>query len=88
LPVAFTTQCPYGVEVNTKAAKLAGVSREEISEAAFLAAGVLGRGGDSQSGTGGAGALAIGGNNDNGTAGAGVSAQGGFIFVSGDGGPT
>jgi AhpD family alkylhydroperoxidase len=38
LAVAFTTQCPYCVEVHTKAAKLAGVKREEISETAFLAA--------------------------------------------------
>jgi AhpD family alkylhydroperoxidase len=38
LAVAFTTQCPYCVEVHTKAAKLAGVSREELSETAFLAA--------------------------------------------------
>ena len=38
LAVAFTTQCPYCVEAHTKAAKLAGVKREEISEAAFLAA--------------------------------------------------
>jgi AhpD family alkylhydroperoxidase len=38
LAVAFTTQCPYCIEVHTKAAKLAGVSREELSETAFLAA--------------------------------------------------
>ena len=38
LAVAFTTQCPYCIEVHAKAAKLAGVSREEISETAFLAA--------------------------------------------------
>ena len=38
LAVAFTTQCPYCIEVHTKAAKLSGVSREELSETAFLAA--------------------------------------------------
>lgn len=38
LAVAFTTQCVYCIEVHTKAAKAAGVSREELSEAAFLAA--------------------------------------------------
>ena len=38
LAVAFTTQCPYCIEGHTKAAKLLGVSREEISETAFLAA--------------------------------------------------
>ncbi len=38
LAVAFTTQCPYCIEVHTKAAKLAGVSREELSETTFLAA--------------------------------------------------
>src|SRR5262249_49173502 len=29
LAVAFTTQCPYCIEAHAKAAKLAGVSREE-----------------------------------------------------------
>jgi AhpD family alkylhydroperoxidase len=38
LAVALTTQCPYCVEAHTRAAKRAGVSREEIAEAAFLAA--------------------------------------------------
>ncbi|MEW6127825.1 MAG: carboxymuconolactone decarboxylase family protein [Acidobacteriota bacterium] len=38
LAVAFTTQCPYCIEAHTKAAKRAGVSREELSETAFLAA--------------------------------------------------
>jgi AhpD family alkylhydroperoxidase len=38
LAVAFTTQCPYCIEIHTKAAKVAGVSREELSETAFLAA--------------------------------------------------
>ena len=38
LAVACTTQCPYCIEVHTKAAKRAGASREEITESAFLAA--------------------------------------------------
>jgi AhpD family alkylhydroperoxidase len=36
--VACTTQCAYCLEVHTRAAKRAGASREEIAEAAFLAA--------------------------------------------------
>jgi AhpD family alkylhydroperoxidase len=38
LGVAFTTQCPYCIEVHTKAAKAAGASREEIVESALIAA--------------------------------------------------
>ena len=38
LAVACTTQCPYCIEVHTKAAKAQGASREEITETAFLAA--------------------------------------------------
>ncbi len=38
LGVAFTTQCPYCIEVHTKAAKAAGASREEITESAMVAA--------------------------------------------------
>ncbi len=38
LAVAFTTQCPYCIEAHAKAAKAAGVTREEISEATFIAA--------------------------------------------------
>jgi AhpD family alkylhydroperoxidase len=38
LAVAFTTQCPYCIEVHAKAAKLAGVRGEELSETVFLAA--------------------------------------------------
>lgn len=38
LAVACTTQCPYCIEVHSKAAKKAGASREEITESAFLAA--------------------------------------------------
>ena len=36
--VACTTQCPYCIEVHTKAAKKAGASREEVTEASLLAA--------------------------------------------------
>ena len=38
LAVACTTQCPYCIEVHTKAAKAVGASREEIVESSFLAA--------------------------------------------------
>lgn len=38
LAVACTTQCPYCIEVHSKAAKGAGASRAEITESAFLAA--------------------------------------------------
>jgi AhpD family alkylhydroperoxidase len=38
LAVACTTQCPYCIEVHSKAAKKAGASREEITESALLAA--------------------------------------------------
>lgn len=38
LAVACTTQCPYCLEVHAKAAKVVGVSREEIVESSFLAA--------------------------------------------------
>src|SRR5579862_3563796 len=38
LAVACTTQCPYCLDVHTKNAKRAGASREEVAEAAFLAA--------------------------------------------------
>ncbi|HYM76390.1 MAG TPA: carboxymuconolactone decarboxylase family protein [Candidatus Dormibacteraeota bacterium] len=36
--VACTTQCPYCIEVHTKAAKKAGATRQELSETAFIAA--------------------------------------------------
>jgi AhpD family alkylhydroperoxidase len=36
--VACTTQCPYCIEVHSKAAKKAGASREELVESALLAA--------------------------------------------------
>src|SRR5271154_5354966 len=38
LGVAFTTQCPYCIEVHTKAAKAAGASRGEIAESSLIAA--------------------------------------------------
>lgn len=38
LAVAFTTQCPYCIEVHTKGAKTAGASREEVTESAMIAA--------------------------------------------------
>jgi AhpD family alkylhydroperoxidase len=38
LAVACTTQCPYCLDVHTRAAKRAGATREEVVEAAFLAA--------------------------------------------------
>ena len=36
--VACTTQCPYCIEAHSKAAKAAGATREELVEAAFVAA--------------------------------------------------
>ena len=38
LAVACTTQCPYCLEVHAKAARTAGATREEVAEAALLAA--------------------------------------------------
>src|SRR6516162_2957499 len=38
LAVAFTTQCPYCIEVHAKAAKAAGGTDAEIAEAAVVAA--------------------------------------------------
>jgi len=38
LAVAFTTQCPYCIEVHTKAAKKAGATKQEVTESTFLAA--------------------------------------------------
>jgi AhpD family alkylhydroperoxidase len=43
--VACTTQCPYCIEVHSKAAKAAGASREELVEASFLAAALRAGGG-------------------------------------------
>lgn len=38
IAVACTTQCPYCLEVHTRGAKRAGATREEVTEAALLAA--------------------------------------------------
>lgn len=38
LAVAFTTQCPYCLDVHTANAKRAGATREELAETAFIAA--------------------------------------------------
>jgi AhpD family alkylhydroperoxidase len=38
LAVACTTQCPYCLDVHTRAAKRAGATRGEVAEAAMLAA--------------------------------------------------
>ena len=38
IAVACTTQCPYCLDVHTRAAKRVGATREEVTEAAMLAA--------------------------------------------------
>jgi AhpD family alkylhydroperoxidase len=38
IAVACTTQCPYCLDVHTRNAKRAGATRNEVAEAAFLAA--------------------------------------------------
>ncbi len=38
LAVACTTQCPYCLEVHSRAAKRAGATREEVAETALVAA--------------------------------------------------
>ena len=38
LAVAFTTQCPYCIEIHSNKARQAGVTDQEISEAVFVAA--------------------------------------------------
>jgi AhpD family alkylhydroperoxidase len=38
IAVATTTQCPYCLEAHAKAAKAAGATREEVTEAALLSA--------------------------------------------------
>jgi AhpD family alkylhydroperoxidase len=38
IAVAHTTQCPYCIEAHTKKAKKAGATKEEVTEAVFLAA--------------------------------------------------
>lgn len=37
LAVAFTTQCPYCIEVHAKRAREAGATEEEIAETVFVA---------------------------------------------------
>ena len=41
LGVALTTQCSYCIDVHTRHAREHGVTREELAEAAFVAAAVL-----------------------------------------------
>jgi AhpD family alkylhydroperoxidase len=38
LAVAFTTQCPYCIEIHTKKAREAGATDQEISEVVLIAA--------------------------------------------------
>ena len=38
IAVACTTQCPYCLDVHTRGAKRAGATKEEVAEAALLAA--------------------------------------------------
>ena len=38
LAVAFTTQCPYCIEIHSKRAREAGASEAEISEVVFISA--------------------------------------------------
>ena len=38
LAVAFTTQCPYCIEIHSNKGRQAGVTDQEISEAVFVAA--------------------------------------------------
>jgi AhpD family alkylhydroperoxidase len=38
LAVAFTTQCPYCIEIHAKRAREAGVSEQELAEAVAVAA--------------------------------------------------
>jgi AhpD family alkylhydroperoxidase len=38
IAVACTTQCPYCIEAHAKGAKAAGATKEEVTEAALLAA--------------------------------------------------
>jgi AhpD family alkylhydroperoxidase len=40
LAVALTTQCVYCIEAHVKGARVAGASREEVTEAAFIAAAI------------------------------------------------
>ena len=38
LAVAFTTQCPYCIDIHAKAARKSGASEQEISEVVLIAA--------------------------------------------------
>ena len=38
IAVACTTQCPFCLEIHTRAAKRSGATREEVTEAAMLSA--------------------------------------------------
>lgn len=38
IAIAVTTQCPYCIDLHTAAAKRAGATREEVTEAVFIAA--------------------------------------------------
>jgi AhpD family alkylhydroperoxidase len=38
--VALTTQCPYCIELHTKAARDAGTTHEQLAEAALVAAAI------------------------------------------------
>src|SRR3954470_10575299 len=38
IAIACTTQCPYCLDVHTRAAKKAGATREEVAEAVFVSA--------------------------------------------------
>lgn len=40
IAVALTTQCPYCIELHTKAARDAGASEAQLSEAALVAAAI------------------------------------------------
>ena len=40
LAVACTTQCPYCIEIHSKAARKAGASEEELAETAFVSAAI------------------------------------------------
>ena len=40
LGVAFTTQCAYCIDTHTRHARTAGATKQEIAEAAFVAAAV------------------------------------------------
>jgi AhpD family alkylhydroperoxidase len=40
LGVALTTQCSYCIDVHTRHARAHGVTKEELAEAAFIAAAV------------------------------------------------